>query len=58
MVLFDRRHWHKDYFETIEKGSVDKDSITDWEYEWAGLSFPDGYHPQSILIGGRRAYKP
>ena len=58
MVLFDRKHWHKSYFELIEKGSIDKDSITDWEYDWAGLSFPDGMHPSSVTIGGRRSYKP
>ena len=59
MVLFNRQHWHKDYFNTIEKGSIDKDAITEWEYtEFAMLKFPDGYHPSSVTIGGRRSYKP
>ncbi|MCK4258088.1 MAG: hypothetical protein KAX49_03870 [Halanaerobiales bacterium] len=59
MVLWNRKHWHKSYFDTINKGSIDKDSITEWEYtEFAGLSFPDGFHPKRVLYGGRRDYKP
>ena len=56
--MWSKKHWHKKYFETINKGSIDKDSISDWEYKWAGLSFPDGYHPRRIFVGGRLDYKP
>jgi len=58
IVMWSKKHWHKKYFEIINKGSIDKDNVSDWEYKWAGLSFPDGYHPRRIFVGGRLDYKP
>jgi len=58
LAMWSKKHWHRDYFEIINRGSIDRDAVSDWEYKWAGLSFPDGYHPRRILVGGRLDYPP
>jgi len=57
MVLWDKRLFGK-YSRMRAAGKIDKDAITEDEYEWANLSPPDGQHPTRIWIGGRRDYLP
>lgn len=39
------RMFTKSYAELRNLGIENKSDITEWEYDWANLSYPDGFEP-------------